>query len=68
MKMLPEEAIHAATLNGARAMELEHEVGTIAVGKKANLFTTIPLESLALIPYRFGSKVVETVILNGKVV
>jgi imidazolonepropionase len=68
MKMLPEEAIHAATLNGARAMELEHEVGTIAVGKKANIFTTIPLESLALIPYRFGSKVVETVILNGKVV
>jgi imidazolonepropionase len=67
MKMLPEEAINAATLNGARAMELEDEVGTIAIGKKANLFTTIPLESLALIPYSFGGKAVETVILNGKV-
>jgi imidazolonepropionase len=67
MKMLPEEAINAATLNGARAMELEDEVGTIAIGKKANLFTTIPLESLALIPYSFCGKAVETVILNGKV-
>jgi imidazolonepropionase len=67
MKMLPEEAINAATLNGAKAMELEDEVGTIAIGKKANLFITIPLESLALIPYSFGGKAVDTVILNGKV-
>jgi imidazolonepropionase len=36
MKMLPEEAINAATINGAFAMELQNEVGSITVGKKAN--------------------------------
>jgi imidazolonepropionase len=65
MKMLPEEAINAATLNGARAMELESELGTIAVGKKANLIITRPMMSLAGLPYAFGSKVVERVVVNG---
>jgi imidazolonepropionase len=68
MKMLPEEAIQAATLNGARAMELENDYGTIAIGKKANVFITHPIPSLAHIPYAFGSELVETVILNGKLV
>lgn len=68
MKLLPEEAINAATLNGARAMELEGEVGTIAVGKRANLFISEPMESLALLPYSFGRKLVETVVLNGMAV
>lgn len=67
MKMLPEEAIHAATLNGARAMELEADYGSIAVGKKANLFITRPMTSLAQVPYFFGTDPVETVILNGRV-
>lgn len=67
MKMLPEEAIHAATLNGARAMELETDYGSIAVGKKANLFITRPMTSLAQVPYFFGTDPVETVILNGRV-
>lgn len=65
MKMLPEEAINAATLNGARAMELESELGTIAVGKMANLIITRPMLSLAGLPYAFGSKVVERVVVNG---
>ena len=55
MKMLPEEAINAATINGAYAMELENEVGSITVGKKANLIFTKPIPSLAYLPYSFGS-------------
>lgn len=68
MKMLPEEAIHAATINGARAMELEQDAGSIAVGKLANFVISRPMMSLALLPYRFGSNLVEAVVLNGKVV
>ena len=67
MKMLPEEAINAATLNGARAMEQEKAYGSIAVGKKANLFISAPMASVAQLPYSFGSNLVETVILNGMV-
>lgn len=67
MKMLPEEAVNAATLNGARAIELEKEYGSIFPGKKANLFITKPLSSLAQLPYSFGDDPVETVILNGKI-
>lgn len=65
MKMLPEEAIQAATLNGACAMELQHELGTITPGKRANLFVTRPVPSVAYLPYAFGSDIIETVILNG---
>jgi len=68
MKLLPEEAINAATLNGAHAMELEQELGTIAVGKLANFFISKPMMSLALLPYSFGSNLVETVVLNGEAV
>lgn len=67
MKMLPEEAINASTLNGARAMELETEYGSIAVGKVANLFISTPIPSLAYLPYSFGSNLVGTVVLQGKV-
>ena len=67
MKMLPEEAINAATINGARAMELEAEYGSVATGKKANLFISKPLASVAQLPYSFGSDPVDTVILNGRV-
>lgn len=67
MKMLAEEAINAATLNGARAMELETEYGSISPGKKANLFITKPLNTLAQLPYSFGNDPVDTVILNGKI-
>ncbi|MFN4254797.1 MAG: imidazolonepropionase [Saprospiraceae bacterium] len=67
MKMLPEEAIQAATINGARAMEFEADYGSLAVGKVANLFVTKPIPSLAFLPYAFGSDVVETVVLRGKI-
>lgn len=67
MKMLPEEAINAATINGARAMELERQVGSIQIGKIANLFITKEIPSIAYLPYAFGSHVIDTIILNGLV-
>jgi imidazolonepropionase len=66
-KMLPEEAINAITINGAYAMGLQHELGSIAVGKKANIFITKEIPSVEYMPYAFGSNKVETVILNGKI-
>lgn len=67
LKMLPEEAVNAATINGARAMEQDGVLGSIAVGKRANVFITKPMPSLSYLPYAFGSDPVETVILNGKI-
>lgn len=66
MKMLPEEAINAATINGAFAMELEDETGSITVGKKANLIFTNPVPSLAYLPYAFGSNLVDKVMIGGE--
>ena len=66
MKMLPEEAINAATLNGAHAMELGNELGSITVGKKANLIFTKPIPSLAYLPYSFGANLVDKVMINGE--
>ena len=66
MKMLPEEAINAATVNGAYAMELEHELGSITVGKKANLIFTKPITSLASLPYAFGSNLIDKVMISGE--
>lgn len=66
MKMLPEEAINAATINGAFAMEIEEEAGSIAVGKRANLIITRPIPSVAYLPYSFGENLVEKVIINGE--
>lgn len=65
MKMLPEEAINAATINGAYAMELQHEVGSITPGKKANLIFTKPIPSLAYIPYSFGHNLIDKVMMAG---
>ena len=66
MKLLPEEAINAATINGAFAMELQQQAGSIAIGKKANLFLTKPLPSLAAIPYYFGSNCIDRVMIKGE--
>ncbi|TDO25118.1 imidazolonepropionase [Sediminibacterium goheungense] len=66
MKMLPEEAINAATLNGAFAMGLEKELGSITVGKRANLIITRPIPSIAYIPYAFGSNLIDKVLVNGR--
>jgi imidazolonepropionase len=68
MKMTPEEAINAATLNGAYAMGLEKTHGSIAFGKIANLIITKPIESYYQIPYLFGSNLIETIILRGKII
>ena len=65
MRMLPEEAINAATLNGAYAMELGEELGSITPGKRANLIFTKPVPSLAYIPYSFGNNLIDKVMING---
>lgn len=66
MKMLPEEAINAASINGAYAMELEKELGSITVGKKANLIFTKQIPSLAYMPYSFGTNLVDKVMICGE--
>ena len=67
MKMTPEEAIHAATINGARAMEIQKSHGSICIGKAANLFITPKMKSVAYLPYAFGSDLIEKVLLNGEI-
>lgn len=66
MKMTPEEAINAATLNTAYAMDLGTQFGSITKGKVASIFITKPMSSYAFMPYAFGSDVIDTVILRGK--
>lgn len=66
MKLTPEEAINAATINGAYAMGLENEVGSITIGKLANLILTKPINSYGYIPYSFGAHAIEKVFLKGK--
>ncbi|MEO6406085.1 MAG: imidazolonepropionase, partial [Ferruginibacter sp.] len=65
MRMMPEEAINAATLNGAYAMELEDKVGSITVGKNANLIFTKPIPTLASLPYAFGTNLIDKVMIKG---
>lgn len=66
MKMTPEEAINAATINGAYAMGISNTHGSITIGKKANLIITKEIPSYYQLPYAFGSNLIESVILNGK--
>jgi len=66
MRLLPEEAINAATVNGAYAMSLGHELGSITPGKRANLIITRPLSSLAYLPYAFGSDLIDQVMIGGE--
>ena len=65
MKMTPEEAINAATINGAYAMNLQDKVGTITKGKLANLILTKEINSYNFIPYSFGDHCIEKVFLKG---
>lgn len=65
MKMLPEETINSATINGAFAMELQHKVGSITKGKQANLIFTKPISSISYLPYSFGSNLIDKVMING---
>ena len=66
MKMLPEEAINAATLNGAHAMEVADIAGSITKGKHANIILTQPINSLAYLPYSFATNLVDKVMLKGE--
>ena len=65
MKMLPEEAINAATVNGAFAMDMLDRAGSITQGKMANIILTKPVPSLAYLPYSFGSNHIENVMIRG---
>jgi len=66
MKMTPEQVINATTINTAFAMGIEKELGSICVGKKANLFITKPIPNYAYLPYSFGHNVIDKVMINGK--
>jgi len=66
MRLLPQEAINAATLNSAYAMGLSGEYGSITVGKAANFFITEPIPSVDYIPYAYTSPIISKVFLNGK--
>jgi len=66
MKMLPEEAINAATINAAYSMEVQDQLGSITVGKKANLIFTKPIPSLSYLPYSFGENCIDKVMINGE--
>lgn len=68
MKLTPEEVINAATINGAFAMNLDDQLGSITIGKKANLFITKEIPSYEYLPYAFTSPLIDTIILNGKIV
>ncbi len=67
-KMTTEEAVNAVTLNGACAMGVNHIAGSIAVGKKANFFITKKIPTLEYMPYAYGSNLIDSVILEGKII
>lgn len=66
LKMNPQEAVNAATLNGAYAMGLQKSHGSISKGKCANLWITQPISSLEFIPYAYGTSLTAGLVLNGK--
>ena len=68
MKMTPEEAINAATLNGAYAMGVSATHGSITVGKKANIIMTKPIPSYYQLPYAFGTNLIERVFIEGEII
>jgi imidazolonepropionase len=65
MRMTPEEAINAATINGANAMQVQETVGSITIGKQANFIITKPISDLAYIPYKFGENSIDSIYING---
>ena len=68
MKMTPEEAINAATINGAYAMGISDTHGSITIGKKANLILTKPIPSYYQLPYAFGSNLIDSVFIEGQII
>lgn len=68
MRLTPEEALSALTINGAAALGLSADRGAVTVGRRADLVVSKPVPSLAYLPYSFGEELVERVIINGKTV
>jgi imidazolonepropionase len=68
LKMTPDEAFNAVTINGAAALEMSDSLGSIAEGKTANLILSKNIPSLAYIPYDFGNNPVEKLMVNGSFV
>lgn len=68
LKMMPEEVINAVTINSAYAMGISDTHGSVSKGKVANVFITKEIPSYEFMPYAFGSNLIETVILRGKIV
>ena len=68
LRMLPEEVINAVTINSAYAMGISDTHGSIARGKVANVFITKEIPTYEFMPYAFGSNLIETVILKGKII
>jgi imidazolonepropionase len=68
LKMLPEEVINAVTINTAYAMGLSETHGSIARGKVANIFITKEMPSYEFFPYAFGTNLIDTIILRGKII
>ncbi len=66
-KLTPEQALNAATINGAFAMELQDKVGSISKGKQANLIVTKPIKTIYYLPYSFGENCIDSVLINGEV-
>lgn len=66
-RMTTEEVINATTINTAYAMGLSDKLGSIALGKKANIFITKEIPTIEFMPYAYGSNLIDTVILNGKI-
>jgi imidazolonepropionase len=67
MKMLPEEAFNAVTINGANAMEIQEILGSISIGKVGSVIITHAIPSFAYIPYAFGDNHIKQVIINGQI-
>ena len=68
LRMLPEEVINASTINGAYAMGLNEEMGSIAKGKIANVYITKEIPTYEYMPYAYTSNLIDKVILNGKII
>ena len=68
MKLTPEEAINAATINGAYAMGISNQYGSVCRGKKANLIITKEIPNYQYLPYAFGDNLIDKVIINGRIV
>ncbi|MDE6326659.1 MAG: amidohydrolase family protein, partial [Duncaniella sp.] len=66
MRLTPQQALTATTINGAAAMGVSGEMGSIAVGKRASFFITKPVPSLAFIPYSYTTPLISQIFLNGK--